>query len=93
MMNARGRNELSIEQLWVAPELASLAVLDAAIDMAILAIAAVHPELQEPEHAETIAALRAATLVIEDARALGAAIARYRLVLRRDRDRADDLPF
>jgi hypothetical protein len=87
------RTELSIEQLWVAPELACLAVLDAAIDMAILAIAAVHPELQDQEHAEPTAALRAATLVIEDARALGAALTRYRLVLRRHHDRADDLPF
>lgn len=87
------RTELTIEQLWAAPELACLAVLDAAIDMAILAIAAVHPELQDNDRAEPTAALRAATLVIEDARALGAAITRYRLVLRRDRDRSDDLPF
>ena len=89
------RTELSIEQLWAAPELACLAVLDAAIDMAILAVAAVHPELQDHQQVEPTAAVRAATLVIEDARALGAAITRYRLVLRRDRDRdrADDLPF
>jgi hypothetical protein len=92
-MNERTRNELSIEQLWAAPELACLAVLDTAIDMAILAVASVHPELQDQERAEPTAALRAATLVIDDARALGAAIARYRHVLRRDRDRADDLPF
>lgn len=87
------RHELSIEQLWAAPELASLAVLDAAIDMAILAIAAVHPELQDHDGAEQTAALRAATLVIEDARALGASATRYRLILRRPHDCADDFPF
>lgn len=87
------RHDLSIEQLWAAPELASLAVLDAAIDMAILSIAAVHPELQDQDSADQTAVLRAATLVIEDARALGAAAARYRLILRRHHDRADDLPF
>lgn len=89
----RYRRDLSIEQLWAAPELACLAVLDAAIDMAILAVASVHPELQDHDSAEPTAALRAATVVIEDARALGASILRYRLVLRRPHDRADDLPF
>lgn len=83
----------SVEQLWVAPELASLAVLDAAVDMAILAITAVYPEMADQDPADQTAALRAATVVTEDARTLLASMARYRLILRRVPDRADDTPF
>jgi hypothetical protein len=86
------RRELSIEQLWAAPELATLAVLDAAIDMAVLTIFSVHPEIQNAERNDSSAVERSALVVIEDARALAAAMARYRLVLRRT-DRADDTPF
>ena len=89
----RHRRELSIEQLWVAPELASLAVLDAAIDTAILAITAVHPEMQDQDPEDQTASLRAATVVIEDARTLVASMSRYRLILRRNNDRAEDTPF
>lgn len=89
----RHRQEPSLEQLWVAPELACLAVLDAATDMAILAIAAVYPEMQDQDPADQTVSLRAATVVIEDARTLIASVARYRLVLRRIPDRADDTPF
>lgn len=87
------RREPSVEQLWIAPELASLAVLEAAIDIAILAMVAVHPEIQDPDRAEQTASLRAANIIIEDARALTAAIARYQLILRRVPDRVDDMPF
>ncbi len=89
----RHRREPSVEQLWVAPELACLAVLDAAIDMTILAIVAVYPEMQDQDPADQTVSLRAATVVIEDARTLIASVARYRLVLRRVPDRADDTPF
>lgn len=89
----RHRRQPSVEQLWVAPELATLAVLDAAVDMAILAIMAVYPEMQDQDSADQTASLRAATVVIEDAQALIASMARYRLVLRRVPDRADDTPF
>jgi hypothetical protein len=83
----------SVEQLWRAPELASLAVLDAAIDMAILAVTAVYPEMQDQDPDDQTASLRAAIVVIEDARILATSMARYRLVLARAGDRADDTPF
>lgn len=87
----RPRRAPSVEQLWVAPELASLAVLEAAADTAILALAAVHPEMQDQDPADQTAALRAAVVVIEDARTLTASMARYRLTLRRAE--RNDLPF
>jgi hypothetical protein len=89
----RHRHEPSVEQLLVAPELASLAVLEAAIDMAIVAIIAVYPEMQDQDPADQTVSLRAATVVIEDGRTLAATMARYRRVLRRVHDRADDTPF
>lgn len=83
----------SVEQLWRAPELASLAVLDTAIDMAILAVMAIYPEMQDQDPDDQTASLRAATVVIEDARIVATSIARYRLVIARAGDRADDTPF
>jgi hypothetical protein len=88
----RLRRAPSVQQLWVAPELASLAVLDAAIDVAILAIGAVYPEMQDQDPADQTASLRAATVVLEDARTLAASLARYRVILRRAPDRAEDHP-
>ncbi len=92
-MNHRARRDPTVEQLWVAPELACLAILDAAIDTSILAVGAVYPEMQDQDPADQTASLRAATVVIEDARTLAASLARYRLILRRGPDRADDTPF
>lgn len=87
---------LTVEQLWVAPELAALAVLDAAIDAAVLAIGAVYPEMADHDPDDMTDSLRAANVVLDDARTLASALARYRLILRRTRrvpDRADDTPF
>lgn len=87
---------LTVEQLWVAPELAALAVLDAAIDAAALAIGAVYPEMADHDPDDLTDSLRAATVVLEDARTLATSLARYRLILRRTRrgpDRADVGPF
>jgi hypothetical protein len=89
----RLRRPPSVEQLWGAPELASLAILEAAIDTSIVAIGAVYPEMQDQDPAVQTASLRAATVVIEDARTLAASLARYRVILRRPPDRADDDPF
>jgi hypothetical protein len=68
-------------------------VLEAAIDMTILAVMAVYPEMQDQDPDDQTASLRAATVLIEDARILATSMARYRLVLRRTHDRADDTPF
>ncbi len=89
------RREPSVEQLWATPELASLAMLEMAADMAIIALAAVHPDLQDRDRdtAEDSTSLRAALVVIDLARALGESLGRYRRALRRDRDRDADIPF
>lgn len=89
------RREPSIEQLWVAPELASLAVLEVAAATAILALAAVHPEMQDGDRdpVDESEPLRAAVAVIELARDLRITLDRYRLALRRAARRDDDLPF
>jgi len=84
----------SIEQLWTAPELAALAVLESAADMAVLALAAVYPEMHDIEDPnDHTDAMRAALSVIEHARALGFTLPRYRLALIRAQERDDALPF
>jgi hypothetical protein len=75
---------LSIEQLASDPELAVLAVLDA-----------VYPELKDIPDPDDVSAAstREALSVIEHARALGVALARYRCVLLRERLRDELLHF
>lgn len=90
------RNPPAVDELWVAPELASLHVLDAAIGASVVAIGAVYPEMQDNDPDDETESLRAALVVIGDARRLAASLAAYRHVLRRlreRRDRADDDPF
>lgn len=83
--------KLSPQALAASPELAAVAVLDAALDVTVRALAAVWPELQDgnlpyDEH-------RAALEVIELARSLGIAIRRYRRAVA-SADRSErDLPF
>lgn len=88
---------ISIEQLGFAPEFGVLAILDVAADTAVLALAAAHPELQgiqDPDDNTTpTGAALAALSVIEHARALAVALARYRRGLLRERHRDDILPF
>lgn len=89
------RREPSVEQLYASPELASLATLEMATDIAVLALAAVHPDIQDRDrevHDDT-ESLRAALVVIDLARSLGDALGRYRRALRRDADRDNDTPF
>lgn len=86
----------AVEELWAAPEVACLHVLDAAIGASVLAIGAVYPEMQDNDPHDETASLRAALVVIGDARRLATSVAAYRHVLRRLRercDRADDDPF
>lgn len=87
------RQEPSVDQLVVSPELAILALLETAADTAILALAATYPELQDPHPTEESAALRAAVAVIDDARALSLTLDLYRLTLRRASRRDHELPF
>jgi hypothetical protein len=86
---------LAIEQLASDPELAVLAVLDAAAGAAVLTLAAVYPELKDTPDPDDVSAAstREALSVIERARALGVALARYRCVLLRERLRNELLHF
>ena len=84
-----------VDQLSSEPQLASLAVLETATSIAILALAAEHPELgggddiQRDDH-ELCAALD----LVELARALGITIVRYRSALAETRRREQRLlPF
>jgi hypothetical protein len=82
----------SVLDLYAAPELAVLAVLEAGVDVALVALIAAHPDDDDdpvpPER-------RAARQLIEAARDLASAVNRYRLALARARDRERDelLPF
>lgn len=82
----------SVLDLYAAAELAILAVLEAGVDVALVALIAAHPDDDDdpipPER-------RAARHVIEAARDLASAVNRYRLALARARDRERDelLPF
>jgi hypothetical protein len=83
---------VTYEQLLAAPELASLAVLEAALDVAGVALAAAWPELHDLDmcdHDEP----RAALDVLRRAADLVAAVNRYRLALALADDRTHDLPF
>jgi hypothetical protein len=95
-MNTDERRLLSptYEQLLAAPELASLALLESALDVASLALAAAWPELHdadvhERDDDEPLAALE----ILERAATLVAAIHRYRRVLVAAGTARDDLPF
>jgi len=81
------------EQLLAAPELASLAVLEAVLEITGVALAAAWPELHDLDLACEHDEPRAALEVLQRASDLIAAINRYRLALVRARDRQYDLPF
>ncbi len=81
------------QQLARAPELASLALLEAVLDVASLALAAAWPELHEIEMAREHEEPRAALEILQLAGDLTAAVDRYRLVLAGADARRHDLPF
>lgn len=79
-------------ELVCAPELAILAAVESALDIAIVAVVAAQPELQpsaDGRDALSTAAALAADAVVEAARALVLAIADYRAALLH----LSDLPF
>jgi hypothetical protein len=83
-----------VAALGFAPELAALALLEAALDVACAALVAAQPELLRPPHFEpsTDAAPIAATL-IQQARALSANVHRYRIALVVDPGPDGTIPF
>lgn len=84
---------VTYEQLVAAPELASLAVLEAALDVTGVALAVAWPELHDIDTACEHAKPRAALDILRLAADLVAAVNRYRLVLALADDRRHDLPF
>ena len=80
------------EQLLATPELATLAVLETALDVTVLALAAQHPELHD-QIADALPELRAAGDIIDLARALATELKRYRGELVSAAERDDQLPF
>jgi len=82
-----------VDEIAAAPELAVLATIEAAIDIALVALVAAQPELQptsDQHDAVTTCAAAAADRVIAAAHALAVAIADYRLALVAP---TDEIPF
>ena len=84
---------LSMQQLGIAPELATLALLEAAANTAALALIAVFPEIQDLDEDDDGAELRAALDVIDKARAVALSVKRYRRALLLAQERHDPTPF
>ena len=83
-----------LDDLYSAPELATLAVLEAAADVAVVALLAAHPDddgLDDHPAADVLAA----RALVDAARDVATSVNRYRLalVLARERARDDLLPF
>jgi hypothetical protein len=89
----RRHDALTVLDVLASPELAPLAVLESAADIARLALIAAHPSTHDDD--EVPIESRAASAVIDAAGHLATEIARYRLALARarERDRDDLLPF
>ena len=83
-----------LDDLHSAPELATLSLLEAAADVAIMALLAVHPD-DDALDGDPPAERRAACDLLDAARHVTASVNRYRLalVLARNRDRDELLPF
>ena len=83
-----------VEDLYVAPELAVLAILETNVQVADLALAAAHPELHDVGVADAAALeLQAAIAILDAARTLAQAINRYRVALVHAEQRDELLPF
>jgi hypothetical protein len=70
-----------------------LAVLDAALETSILAVAATRPELHDLDDDRDDAPLCAARDLLDLARALSLALRRYTRACLAERSRRDNLPF
>jgi hypothetical protein len=80
--------------LGIAPELAALALLEAALEVTRAALAAAHPELLSPDDFEpSCASSEVACRLIEQALALCGTIHRYRIALVFDPGPDGPIPF
>lgn len=84
---------LRVEDLYAAPELAVLAVLEAAVDVSLVALVAAHPDDHELEDDPPLPERVAARALVAAVRDVVDAVNRYRLALSRARDRDRLLPF
>jgi len=82
-----------VEDLYAAPELAVLAVLEAAVDVSLVALVAAHPDDHELEDDPPPPERVAARALVEAVRNVADAVNRYRLALRLSRDRDRIMPF
>lgn len=83
-----------VDDLYAAPELAVLAVLETNAHVAVLALGAAHPDLQDVDDRDTEALeLHAAIAILDAARTLAETINRYRLALALAEQRDELLPF
>jgi hypothetical protein len=84
----------TVVDLYASPELGVLAVLESAVDVALLALVAAHPE-DEADAEDVPLERRAARNLVSAAGDLETALHRYRLALvrARERDRDEQLPF
>lgn len=83
-----------VDDLYAAPELAVLALLEASVHVAILALGAAHPEMQDlDDYDKEPHELRAAVAILDAARILGENINRYRLAIVLASRRDELLPF
>lgn len=85
----------AVDELYAAPELAVLAVLETTVDVALVALVAAHPDDFYDDDAPCPPERRAARALVEAARDVASAVNRYRLALvcARDRERDELLPF
>jgi hypothetical protein len=84
-----------VVDLYVAPELAALAVLEAALDVTIVAIVAAHPDDHELEDDPPAPERVAARALLRAVRNAVSAVNRYRLEIsiERARERDELMPF
>ena len=82
-----------VEDLYAAPELAVLAVLEAAVDVSFVALVAAHPDDHEPEDDPPPPERVAARALIVAVRNVTDAVNKYRLALTRARHRDRLMPF
>ena len=93
-MMARALRLPHVEHLADEPQLATLALLENAANVAILALAAQYPELNFNDDPQRDAELRATLDIVDLSRALDCTIHRYRRELRKARERKQNrLPF
>jgi hypothetical protein len=83
-----------VATLGAAPELAALALLEAALDVASAALVAAQPELMQPDDFEpSTDAAQIAAAIVEQARALRGNLNRYRIALVLDPGPDGPIPF